>query len=75
MESVRPQVNDLVGFGGLYCLHWFSLFLNKFLKYGFVGCLYLLLKLVQVQVTGSETSGDPREPHSDFTIQVEYTSL
>lgn len=53
---------DLVGF---VC----SL-LNKLLKYGFVGCLYLLLKFVQVQVIGNETSGGPREPHSNRAKQV-----
>lgn len=47
-----------------------SWLLNKLLKYGFVGCFYLLLKLVQVQITGSETLGGPREPHSNCAKQV-----
>lgn len=40
-----------------------SSLVNKLLKYGFVGCLYLLLRWVQVQITGSKTLGGPREPH------------
>lgn len=45
--------------------------LNKALKYGFVGfSFYLLLKLVQVQITGSETLGGLRESHSDGAKQV-----
>lgn len=47
-----------------------SLDLNKLLKYGFVGCFYLLLKLVQVRITGNETLGGPREPHSNRAKQV-----
>lgn len=54
----------------LTCYGFVSLLLNKLLKYGCVGCFYLLLKLAQVQITGSETLGRPRESHSDGAKQV-----
>lgn len=37
------------------CLGFAAWLLNKLLHYGYAGCLDLLLKFVQVQVTGSET--------------------
>ena len=52
------------------CIGFICSFLNKLLKYGFVGCLCLLLKFVQVQMIGSETLGGSREPHSNSAKQV-----
>lgn len=67
----ESQVNYLVVFWACVdCVGFVSSLLNKLLKYGFVGCLYLLLKFVQVQITGSETLGGPREPHSNRAKQV-----
>lgn len=49
--------------------------LAKLLTSGFAGCFCLLLPLVQVQITGSETLGGPREPHSNGAKQVCATGV
>jgi hypothetical protein len=58
---------------GLTCFGCLLAF--KLLKYGLVGCFYLLLRSVQVQITGSESLGGPREPHSNGAKQVCCTSV